>query len=114
MINNEVVKQCIQSVGTRIARRREQLRMTQHEVAEQSGISTQFFSCVESGKKNIRSENVVRLSITLGVSTDFLLMGRSNEHDRNEILNLLEKLDGDQLRYAEDILRTFVRSCTPR
>lgn len=109
MINN--LDQYLQGIGSRILCRRKSMGLTQHELAEMSGISPQFFSCIETGRKNIRSKNVIRLSIALGVSTDYILMGRSNVYDCNVILELMKELNEDQLRYAEEIIRNFVLAC---
>ena len=109
--DKDFIESCMQGIGRRILLRREQMRLTQQKLAELTGLSTQFFSCVETGQKNVRSENIIRLSLAMGVSTDYLLLGRSNCYDRNKISELLEQLNETQLKYAEEILYNFVLAC---
>lgn len=98
-------------IGQRIAKRRKQLGYTQAKAAELAGLSHQFFASVENGKKNIRAENIVRLSLALQVSTDYILTGRSNEHDKSIISSLLDGLDELEIKCAEDILKSFLTAC---
>ena len=49
-INKE---QLSKDIGKRIATRRKQLGLTQEQVAERTGLSAQFFACVDLGIKNI-------------------------------------------------------------
>ena len=101
----------IAGIEKRIIARRKQLGLTQEQLAERSGLSPQFFSSVETGKKNIRAENVVRLSQVLGVSTDYLLTGRHNSTDIDGVASLLWELDEPHLRCAETILKSLVEVC---
>ena len=52
--DNEFLKE----MGQRIMVRRKALRMTQEEMAEKLGVSTQMISNLELGKKAIRPENL--------------------------------------------------------
>lgn len=98
-------------MGNRIAARRKQLGLTQEQVAELAGLSHQFFSSVEAGKKNMRAENVVKLCKALNVSTDFILTGRSNAIDTNNLTAMLRQLDENQLRCAEEIIKNLLVAC---
>lgn len=48
-------------MGSRILKRRKQLRMTQEELAEKAGVMPQTISTAELGKKALRPENIVRI-----------------------------------------------------
>lgn len=100
-----------QEIGKRIASRRKQLGLTQEQVAELSGLSHQFFACVERGLKNIRAENVVKLSKALNVSADYILMGKSNHHDHEYLTDLMEPLDELQLKCLEEIIKNYLIAC---
>lgn len=67
------------SVGDRIREIREARRMTQDQLAEQSGISKGFLSDVENNKRNVSSDNLLRVANVLGASLDYLLRGASSE-----------------------------------
>ena len=67
------------SVGDRIREIREARRMTQDQLAEQSGISKGFLSDVENDKRNVSSDNLLKIANVLGASLDYLLRGTSSE-----------------------------------
>lgn len=98
-------------IGQRIAKRRKQLNLTQEQAAELSGLSHQFFACVERGLKNIRAENVIKLSKALDVSADYLLFGESTTTDLHNIANLLAPLSELQLKCMEEIIKNYLMAC---
>lgn len=95
-------------VGARIAQRRKQLNMTQEQAAEKANVSHQFFACVERGVKNMRAENIVKVSKALNVSTDYLLLGTPNEHDSERLNLLLEPFTPKEMRCMEEIIKNFL------
>ncbi len=95
-------------IGLRIINRRKQLKLTQEQLAEKAELSHQFFSCVELGKKNMRAENIIKISKVLGLSTDYILTGKSNEIDLNNIVSLLKPLNEKQLKCIEEIIMQFI------
>lgn len=99
------------AIGKRINNKRKQLRLTQEQLAEKAGLSHQFFSCVEAGKKNMRAENIIKVSNALGVSTDYILTGKSNDIDLNNIVNMLGTLNEEQLICMEEIIKNFLIAC---
>ena len=48
------------------------------DVAEQAGITPQFLSSVERGKKGMTGMNIANLARALNVTTDYLLYGRTD------------------------------------
>lgn len=105
------VNQVLLAMGERIASRRKQLGLTQEQAAELTGVSHQFFACVERGLKNIRSENVIKLSVALDISTDYILKGESNQTDYNHIASLVKPLDETQLKCLEEIIKQYLIAC---
>lgn len=51
LCDKDFISNCMQGIGPRILLRREQMRLTQQKLTELTGLSTQFFSCVEAGQK---------------------------------------------------------------
>jgi transcriptional regulator with XRE-family HTH domain len=96
------------NIGARIMDRRKQLGLTQEQAAEKAGLSHQFFSCVETGRKNLRAESVIRVAAALGTSTDYILTGRTNENDTKDITKKLLMLEPKQLHCLECILNNFL------
>lgn len=95
-------------IGRRIAMRRNQLGLTQAQVAELSGLTQQFFASVETGKKNMRADSIVKVSRALKVSTDFLLTGEVTDFERNRLVQMLEPLDEVQFYKVEEIIKNIL------
>ncbi len=97
-----------QTIGQRIMLRRKQLGYTQEQAAEKANLSHQFFSTVETGRKNIRAESIIKVANALEVSTDYLLMGVVNQVDIDNISKSLSKLTGKELHCLEEIIRNYL------
>src|SRR5580704_7104581 len=67
------------TVGDRIREIREEMRMNQDQLAERAGLSKGFLSDVENNKRNISSENLLKIANVLGASVDYLLRGEVTE-----------------------------------
>lgn len=65
--------------GDRIREIRDDQSMTQDELALRSGLSKGFLSDVENNKRNISSQNLLKIANVLGASVDYLLRGDSVE-----------------------------------
>ncbi len=72
------------TVGDRIREIREELRITQDQLAERSGLSKGFLSDVENNKRNIGSQNLLKIANVLGASVDYLLRGEVTEPSSTE------------------------------
>ena len=66
----------LKDIGRRIREIRKARNMTQAELADSMGVSSQTISYVESGKKAIRPENLINLTNVLNISTDYILKGK--------------------------------------
>ena len=88
--------QLLTDMGLRIAELRRQKRMTQEELAECAGMTSQTISTAELGKKALRPENIVKLSRALQVSADYLLTGCRNEIDYTLINAKLENISAER------------------
>ena len=67
-------------------------------------MTTQFVSYAESGKRVIRSENLLKLSKALEVSADFLLTGEIVDKDMFIMSEKLSKLSSKQFKFIESIV----------
>ena len=61
---------------------REEKNMTQAEIAQIIGVTSQAYGLYENGKRDISTENLKALSNFYGVTTDYIL-GHSNERNSN-------------------------------
>lgn len=94
----------LQEMGRRIMVRRKGLQLTQEELAERMGVSTQMISNLELGKKAIRPENLSRLCGILQVSSDFILNGLDARIQVNEVAEKLLALTDGQLLMVSDMI----------
>ena len=92
------------AIGKRITQCRKMLGLTQEELAEKGDMTTQFVSYAESGKRVIRSENLLKLSKALEVSADFLLTGEIVDKDMFIMSEKLSKLSSKQFKFIESIV----------
>ena len=91
-------------IGKRITKCRKMLGLTQEELAEKGDMTTQFVSYAESGKRVIRSENLLKLSKALEVSADYLLTGEIIDKDMFIMSEKLSKLTPKQFKFIESIV----------
>lgn len=94
----------LSNMGIRISQRRKELHLTQEQLAEQMGVSLQTISCIELGKKAIRPENLANLCICLDVSADFILYGKRNESQMNELISKLSLLTPKEYESIQSIV----------
>ncbi|MBR1560224.1 MAG: helix-turn-helix transcriptional regulator [Clostridia bacterium] len=97
-------EQGLLEVGQRIIERRKSLGLTQEALAEKADVTTQFVSYAESGKRAMRPENLLKLSVALGVSADYLLTGEIIDKDLLILSEKLRSLTPSQLRIVEEII----------
>lgn len=100
MKENSILKE----MGERIYHRRKAIKLTQEELAEKMGVSTQMISNLELGKKAIRPENLIRLCEVLNVSTDYILTGASSSSSIENLLNKIASLTPRELDLINELI----------
>ncbi|MBQ3504958.1 MAG: helix-turn-helix transcriptional regulator [Oscillospiraceae bacterium] len=94
----------LKEMGQRIMLRRKSLRMTQEEMAEKLGVSTQMISNLELGKKAIRPENLAKVCALLDLSADFVLTGTSTKTAVDAVAQKLIQLSAEELHMVSDMI----------
>ena len=94
----------LKEMGQRIMVRRKSLRMTQEELAEKLGVSTQMISNLELGKKAIRPENLAKVCEVLSLSADFVLTGTNTKTAVDAVAAKLTQLTAEELQMVSDII----------
>lgn len=94
----------LKEMGQRIMVRRKALRMTQEELAEKLGVSTQMISNLELGKKAIRPENLAKICDALGLSADFVLTGTNTKSAVDTVAEKLVQLTEEELQIVSDMI----------
>jgi len=97
-------------IGTRIRAQREYLGITREGLCNYVSISPQFLSEIERGVKGVSAETLYKLCEGLGVSADYVLMGKQSVSDVSMISRTLSTLDEKYIPLAEDMLKTFFKT----
>ena len=98
----------LQQIGQRIRTQREFLGFTRDGLAEKLGVSVNFCSDIELGKKGMSIETLVKMAQALHVSTDYIVLGKSEINDTRSISVLLESCDASKTPYLEEIIKNFL------
>ena len=94
----------LKEMGQRIMVRRKSLRMTQEELAEKLGVSTQMISNLELGKKAIRPENLAKVCSVLELSADFILTGTNTKTAVDAVAEKLILLTAEELQMVSEMI----------
>ncbi|MDE7446408.1 MAG: helix-turn-helix domain-containing protein [Lachnospiraceae bacterium] len=98
-------------LGVRIKRRREELKMSQAELASQADLSTQHISNVENARSKIGLDKLVTISNVLDCSVDELLCGSMKSGSRSvysdEIADIIEGFSDTEMRTLPEFLRYY-------
>lgn len=66
-------------IGKRIRKIRKSKKLTQYELADQTGTTHTSISCWEKGKRYMNIYYLMRICKVLGISADYLLFGKEHE-----------------------------------
>ena len=94
----------LKNMGKRIFEKRKQLNLSQEEFAQIADVSPQLLSTAERGTKALRPENLLKISIALGVSTDYLLTGNVNNIDYGYLFEKMKKIPSEKIMIIENIV----------
>lgn len=94
----------LRQMGERIFQKRKAMKLTQEQLAEQVGVSTQMISNLECGKKAIRPENLIKICHALGISADYVLTGNKTNTAIDEIVNKISTLSPEELQMVSTMI----------
>ncbi len=95
-------------IGVRVKQAREAAGFTQERLAELIDVSAQYVSGVERGVVGLSVPILTRLSETLLVSCDYILMGEVALSDATSVVSRLSRLPAEHIKNAEDILDRYM------
>ena len=64
------------SIGKRIRKRRQELKLTQEDLASTLGLTPQHISGIEQDKRNPSLSSLAKLAEELGITVDYLVTGK--------------------------------------
>jgi len=94
--------------GERLRSRRNALGFTQEFVSEKAGISLRFYQMLERGEKSVSLDTLLKLSKTLTISTDYLLLGDEECSDVTGITAQLNRIPHEHMKTVEGILNCYI------
>lgn len=98
-------------LGVRIRKRREELKMSQAELASLTGLSTQHVSNVENARSKVGLEKLITIANVLDCSADELLCGSLKAGSRavynDEIAAIIEDFSDAEIRVLPEFLRNY-------
>lgn len=102
-----------QIIGRRIKTRREQIQMTQMELAEITELSVPYISYIETGKKKLSVATLVKIANALAISANELLIDHLSivsECAELEFLSSLIDCTDKEKEFIIDILNSIKSS----
>lgn len=104
-----MLKSMNKNIGKRIKERRKFLGYTREQFAEKLDISVTFAADIELGKKGMSIDTLIKVCEILSVSMDYIVLGKG-EKPENNLAALTAELSEDEMKHAEDLMRTFVKA----
>lgn len=102
-------------IGKRIKERREQLGMTQEQLAEKLGLATNYISTIERGASFPRCEKLILLLNGLETSADAIfcdVLDHSTSSRASALSEKIESLTPDAQRRILDMVELMIRQET--
>ena len=100
--------QCMNKMGDRLYELRKVRKLSQEDVAEIVNISQQAISEAERGNSFLSIENIIKLSLALNISCDYLLMGKTTNIDLKFHDDKLKNLDASSLYNFKKMTEHFI------
>lgn len=97
-------------IGRRIATTRKQLKLTQENLSNATGLSTQTISSAENGRKALRPENIVKICESLNISADYLLCGEATSLSDLAGAEQIKRLTPKQREALVNIVRDYLQA----
>lgn len=99
----------LNAMGTRMKRRRKELKMSQAELAEKVNVSNNHISSIETGKQIPSLTTFVKICEQLDTTPDFLLLGSLHTDNLpKSIYDSLALCNKKDLPLIQDIVENFV------
>lgn len=100
------------SIGSRMRKRREEMRLTQSDAAELIGRSLRFYADIERGSTGMSVETLLAISKTFDMSPDELLLEKMpsvTDTRINRVIKLLQECSKTKQERAVEMLELFLK-----
>ncbi len=96
-------------IGLRVKEKRILCNYTREALAEILEISPQFLAQIETGKRGMSFTTLAKVSQVLGVSCDYLILGKTASPDQSRINELIGNMDESLIPIAEEMLGNILK-----
>ena len=98
------------SIGSRLKNKRNELKLTLQDIKEKTGISTGNLSDIERGKYVPSSVNLIKLATTYNVTTEWILKGTiENQDSEDDNTDFSESELSKFSDYEMEVLKLFIQ-----
>jgi transcriptional regulator with XRE-family HTH domain len=97
-------------LGKRIRSERLKLNLTQEQLAESVDVSNSYIGQIERGERSLTLDTLIKLTIRLGVTVDYLLkesIELENDNFINQLKQLLDSRNIKEKQMALDVLKVM-------
>ncbi|MNC27549.1 HTH-type transcriptional regulator SinR [compost metagenome] len=108
---DETKSELVKKIGERIRRLRKEKNLSQEQLAERSGLHTNYVGQVERGEKNLTLETLEKVVGGLGISLEelFRYIGPMEKQDAlGQIVKLLVERSVEDQNMALNVLKTVM------
>ncbi|MCI5893642.1 MAG: helix-turn-helix transcriptional regulator [Clostridiales bacterium] len=99
-------------IGSRIKQKRTDLKYTREVLAELADISPQFLANIEYGKKGMSFTTLKKICKCLGVSCDYIILGKEPAGKREQICEIISNIDEKYIPLVEAMLGNILQIIT--
>lgn len=96
-------------MGLRIKEKRKNLKYTREVLSELVDISPQFLADIECGKKGMSFSTLKKLCQCLGVSCDYIILGKKQDAGHDRINELISSVDEKYIPAIEQMLGNILQ-----
>lgn len=106
-----MTKKQLMDIGERLRSKRIALKLTREQFAELADISPSFYGQLEVGGSQMSIDTLLKISQTLHVDIEYILLGKESEDNSEElepVLELLSHCSKRELKLAYEVLKLFL------
>ena len=96
------------SVGKRIRKQREFFGYTREVFAEKLDVTPKCCSDIELGVKGMSVPTLCNISSILGISTDYILFGKTDDNTVNPLTEMIKQCPDDKRIFFEEIIKLYL------
>lgn len=105
-------------IGRELCRRRENIGLTQQDITDKSGIKRGYLSCIEKGKRDFSTSNLVKYLKATNSSLDDIIYPESDVSEEERSVNdaikyMLKHLPLEDKRKILEISKILYPDCFP-